>query len=74
MSIHDQLLTVAEVAELLGIHEGTWRGYISRDRRNPGSNPAPQPLPGDSDPVTHRPRWRRSVVLEWNARRPKEKP
>jgi len=67
----DPLLTADQVAELLGISPGTWRGYVSRSRTNPGTNPAPQPRKADliRDGNHYRPRWRRSAVLAWNARR-----
>jgi predicted DNA-binding transcriptional regulator AlpA len=75
----DPLMTITEVAHHIGISATTWRGYVHRSRRNPGSNPAPQPFPGDADPITHRPRWRQSAVDAWvalrpSSRKPKETP
>lgn len=58
----DDLLSTGQVAELLGISPGTWRGYVHRHQA-----PAPDP----ADAVDKRtPRWRRDVIEAWAAQRP----
>lgn len=61
------LLTVAQVAELVGVQPATWRGWVSRQW--PRDNPAPRSRPEDAlDRRT--PRWREAEVRAWMARRP----
>jgi predicted DNA-binding transcriptional regulator AlpA len=66
----DPLLNADEVAALLGISRSAWVTYVLR--RQPVSNPAPEPDPADVeiDRGHARPRWRRSRVLAWHAERP----
>jgi hypothetical protein len=61
----DPLLYVEDIAKRLGVHPGTWRGYVGRGQ-------APPPDPADREVTdTHvRPRWRRSVIDAWVASRP----
>lgn len=65
----DPWLTGEECAELVGIAWSTWRRYV--DLGLPKHNPIPTRGPGTRvNPDSRRREWRKSVVMEWNARRP----
>lgn len=59
MSTDDDRLTVAEVAEHLGIAPSTFRSYVARDQ-------APKP-DGHHDART--PWWRRATIERWHDNR-----
>lgn len=65
----DPWLTGEECAALVGIAWSTWRAYV--DRGLPTHNPIPTRGAGTRvNPATRRREWRKSLVLEWNERRP----
>lgn len=65
MEGNDPLLTVAEVAALIGWTTGAWRAEVSTGRAPAADDP-------DADRPANRrmPRWRRSTVIEWKRKRP----
>nr|WP_051105545.1 hypothetical protein [Parafrankia discariae] len=60
----DPLMTVTEVADHLRLTASSWRAYVAD-----GSAPAPDDPDSDRPANRRRPRWRRSTVDAWHARR-----
>lgn len=67
----DELLTTADVADLLGIKAGTVRLYRTSSR--PGGRYEQHPFPEPDDHVGINPVWRsgrKEEILRWSATRP----
>lgn len=65
MGTDDPLLTVSEVAALIGWRPDSWRSEVNRGKAPPADDP------DEGRPASRRmPRWRRSTVEAWRKTRP----
>lgn len=65
MTVPDPLLTGPEVAALLDIDPGTWRGYVHRGQAPKADEPGDESLSANR----RTPRWRLSTIERWQAGR-----
>jgi hypothetical protein len=68
MTITEERLYAADVADMLGIALSTWYAY--RARRQPEGNPVPPPDGVDVVDGHARPWWRYPTIKAWEQRRP----
>ncbi|QDH93120.1 hypothetical protein QDA02_gp45 [Microbacterium phage Margaery] len=67
----DDLLTIAEIAPIVGLTVKSTRVYHERAtrRRREGDEMSPKDMPAPDERFGRTPAWKRSTIAEWKAAR-----